>query len=469
MTIRELRQHFSEGTLTARKALDGSLDRINEEDGSIGAFLEVYAGEARLRADAIDADRKAGKPLGPLAGVPVALKDNILVQGKTASAGSHILESYTASYTATAVERLEAAGAIVIGRCNMDEFACGSSTETSAFGVTKNPVDSTRVPGGSSGGSAAAVAAGFVPVALGSDTGGSIRQPASLCGIVGFKPTYGSVSRSGLIAMASGLDQIGPLATSVGDIAEVMRVMAGPDPKDMTTRPVEASFPEFGGSVKGLRIGVPKQFFDDALDPALAGAVRNAIKTFVDNGAIKVELDLPLLEAALPIYYIVMPAEVASNLNRFDGLQYGTPAEGDSIAEQIKRTRTEQLGTEVKRRILIGNYVLSAGYVDAYYKRAMALRSEMTAQLARAFETVDVIMGPTSPTVAWPIGERFNDPLTMYLADIYTVVANLAGLPALSVPCGMVDGLPVGLQIMGARSKDAKVLDAGWWYEQSGK
>ncbi len=469
MTIRELRHHFEEGPLTARQALDGYLDRINEHDVNIGAFLEVYAGEARMRADAIDADRKAGKPLGPLAGVPVAIKDNILMQGKTASAGSHILESYTASYTATVVERLERAGAIIIGRCNMDEFACGSSTETSAFGVTKNPVDPTRVPGGSSGGSAAAVAAGFVPAALGSDTGGSIRQPASLCGIVGFKPTYGSVSRSGLIAMASGLDQIGPLATSVGDIAEMMRVIAGPDPKDMTTRLVEASFPEFGGSVKGLKIGVPRQFFDDALDPALAASVRAAIKTFVDHGAIEVPLDLPLLESALPIYYIVMPAEVASNLNRFDGLQYGTPVDGDSIMDQIRATRTEQLGTEVKRRILIGNYVLSAGYVDAYYKRAMALRSEMAAHLARAFESVDVIMGPTSPTIAWPIGEKFNDPLTMYLADIYTVVANLAGLPALSIPCGMVDGLPVGLQMMGARGADTTVLGAGWWYETSGK
>ena len=465
MTIRELRKHFEKGTQTARQTLDGYLDCIDKKDVGIGAFLEVYAGEARVQADEVDAGRATGKPMGPLAGIPIALKDNILVQGKTASAGSHILEHYTASYSATVVERLMAAGAIIIGRCNMDEFACGSSTETSAFGVTKNPVDPTRVPGGSSGGSAAAVAAGFVPVALGSDTGGSIRQPAALCGVVGFKPTYGSVSRSGLIALASSLDQIGPLATSVGDIAEIMRVIAGPDPKDMTTRSVQASFPEFSGSVERLKIGVPKQFFDDALDPALASTVRAAIKTFADHGATIVNLDLPLLESALSVYYIIQPAEAASNLNRFDGMQYGTPAEGHSIAEQIRRTRTEQLGREVKRRILIGNYVLSSGYVDAYYKRAVALRGALTRQLNKAFDEVDVIMGPTSPITAWPLGEKFDDPLTMYLADIYTVVANLAGIPALSIPCGNVEGLPIGLQIMGRAGADSKVLDVGWFWE----
>ena len=374
---------------------------------------------------------------------------------KTASAGSHIRS--TTAVTATVVERLRAGERSSAG--NMD------SCPRSSTRIAKENHDPTRVPGGSSGGSAAAVAAGFVPVALGSETGGSVRQPAALCGITGFKPTYGSVSRSGLIALGSSLDHIGTLATSVGDVAEVMRVIAGSDPKDMTTRSVDASFPEFGTSVKGLKIGVPKQFFDDALDPALAASVRAAIKMFVDHGAIVVDLDLPLLEAALPVYYIIQPAEVASNLNRFDGMQYGSPAPGDSIIEAIRHTRTEQLGREVKRRILIGNYVLSAGYVDAYYKRAVALRGALTRQLNKAFDEVDVIMGPTSPITAWPLGEKFDDPLTMYLADIYTVVANLTGMPALSVPCGTVDGLPVGLQIMGSAGADAKVLDVGWFWE----
>lgn len=451
--------------MTARQIVDGYLERIEKEDHNIGAFLEVFAADARLQADEIDARRAKGEVLGPLAGVPVAIKDNILIQGKTATSGSAILEHYTASYDATVVERLRAADAIIIGRANCDEFACGSSTESSAYGVTKNPVDTVRIPGGSSGGSAAAVAAGFVPVALGSDTGGSIRQPAAMCGVVGFKPTYGHVSRSGLMAYASSFDQIGPLASTVADAAEVMRVIAGPDPKDATTVQGEVSIPEFSGNT-ALKIGAPKQFFDDNLDPALVDRVKDAIASFEAAGATIVELDLPILEYALATYYITVMAELSSNLNRYDGLQYGTVTHGETIDEQVRATRTLGFGTEVKRRVLIGTYVLSAGYVDAYYKKAVAARQAMRDALSKAWEDVDVIMGPTSPVVAWPLGEKMDDPVAMYLTDIYTVVANLAGLPGLSVPCGDVDGLPVGLQILGPRGEDARVLDLGHWYEQ---
>ena len=463
MTISEIRQHLADGSMTAREIVDAYIERIEKRDASIGAFLEVFAADARLQADEVDKMDKDKLP--PLAGVPIAIKDNILMQGKVATAGSSILENYKASYDATVVKKLREAGAILVGRTNMDEFACGSSTETGAYGVTKNPVDQDRVAGGSSGGSTAAVAAEFVPAALGSDTGGSVRQPASLCGVVGFKPTYGAVSRYGLMAMASSLDQISPIAMSVADIAEVMRVIGGEDEGDATTRGVDVAFPEFGSDVKGLKIGVPKQFFDKHLDSALGKVVKDAIDEFVKGGAEVVELDMPELEDALAAYYILMPAEVSSNLNRYDGVQYGNVQQGADVIAQARATRSAGFGDEVKRRILLGTYVLSAGYVDAYYKTAERARQHLRTRLEAAFDTVDVIMGPTSPTVAWKLGEKFDDPLAMYLADIYTVVANLCGVPALSVPCGEVDGLPVGLQIMGARGEDSKVLDVGHWFE----
>ncbi|NQV12111.1 Asp-tRNA(Asn)/Glu-tRNA(Gln) amidotransferase subunit GatA [Candidatus Uhrbacteria bacterium] len=467
MTIKEILKHYEEGSMTTRQIVDGYLEKIHAEDADIGAFVEVFEADARLQADEIDSKRKSGADLGPLAGVPIAIKDNMLLQGKISSGGSRILENYKASYSATVVERLIEAGAIIIGRTNMDEFASGSSTETSQFGVTKNPIDKERIPGGSSGGSAAAVAAGFVPVALGSDTGGSIRQPASLCGVVGFKPTYGAVSRYGLMAMASSLDQIGPMAMNVDDVAEVLRVIGGHDIRDSTSHSEDIALPELAPkSMKGLKIGVPKQFFNDSLGHDLEKSVRDAIAAYVADGAEIVELDLPILESALAMYYVIMPAELSSNLNRYDGLQYGRVAPGDTISEQVKATRTQGFGDEIKRRILLGTFVLSAGYVDAYYKKAVSARQALREQLNEAFSKVDVLMGPTTPTVAWKLGEKFDDPLTMYLADIYTVVANLAGIPALSIPCGDVDGLPVGLQIMGPAGSDAKLLDLGHWYEQ---
>ncbi len=466
MTIKEIREHYESGEMTTRQVIDSYLEKIDKEDVDVGAFIEVFEADARLQADEIDARRARGDELGALAGIPIAIKDNMLYRGKIASSASRSLENYTASYSSTVVERLLEADAIIIGRTNMDEFASGSSTENSAFGVTKNPIDKTRVPGGSSGGSAAAVAAGFVPVALGSDTGGSIRQPASLCGVVGFKPTYGAVSRYGLMAMASSLDQIGPFATCSSDVAEVMRVIGGNDPKDATSHSEEVAMPELGPiDVKGLKIGVPKQFFDDGLENELVSSVRGAIDEFVQAGAEIVELDIPLLESSLAVYYILMPAELSSNLNRYEGLQFGSVVEGETIKEQVSATRTQGFGDEIKRRILLGTFVLSAGYVDAYYKKAVSARQALREQLDEAFTKVDVIMGPTSPSTAWKIGEKFEDPLTMYLADIYTVSANLAGVPAISIPCGDVEGLPVGLQMMGKHGSDAKLIDLSYWYE----
>ncbi len=467
MTIKEILKHYEEKTMTTRQVVDGYLEKISNEDTDIGAFVEVFEADARLQADEIDARRERGEDLGPLAGVPVAIKDNMLVMGKIASGGSRILENYSASYDSTVVDRLKKADAIIIGRTNMDEFASGSSTETSHFGVTKNPVDKTRVPGGSSGGSAAAVAAGFVPVALGSDTGGSIRQPASMCGVVGFKPSYGAVSRFGLMAMASSFDQIGPMAMNVADAAAVLRVIGGHDPQDSTSYSEDVALPELASSsVKGLKIGVPKQFFNDNVDPVLAKVVKDAIDKYVKEGAEIVEVDLPMLDAALAMYYVIMPAELSSNLNRYDALQYGRVSAGDTINAQVKATRTEGFGNEIKRRVLLGTFVLSAGYVDAYYKKAVSARQELREKLEASFADVDVLMGPTTPTVAWKLGEKFNDPLTMYLADIYTVIANLAGIPALSIPCGDIEGLPVGLQLMGPAGSDSKLLDLGHWYEQ---
>lgn len=468
MTIKEIQAHLKDGSMTTRDVVDGYLARIEAEDAAIGAFLEVFAADARLAADEQDARRKRGEALGPLAGVPIAIKDNIVMKGKTATAGSLMLEDYVGSYDATVIERLKAADAILIGRVNCDEFGCGSSTEHSAYGVTKNPVDPTRVPGGSSGGSAAAVAAGFAPVSLGSDTGGSVRLPAAFCGVTGFKPSYGTVSRSGLIAYASSFEQIGPLATTVEDAAVVMRVIQGVDPKDGTTRQTEIAVPAFAGGVEGLRIGVPKQFFAAGLDAPIKAAVQQALDRFVDAGAELVSVDLPILEHALAMYYISVTAELSSNLNRYDGLQYGSSVAGETVEAQVRATRTQKFGEEVKRRLLLGTYVLSAGYKDAYYKKAAQARQELTRTLEETFTNVDVLMGPTAPTVAWSFGMKSDDPVTMYLADIYTVVANLAGLPALSIPCGDVDGLPVGLQIMAAAGQDARVLDTGHWYQQQG-
>lgn len=467
-TVIEIRDAIASGDMTALQAVQESLKMIDERNEKVNAFLEVYRDEAIARAGEIDAMREKGEPLPRLAGVPVAVKDNLLFDGHTASAGSDILKEYKSTYTATAVKRLIDAGAIIIGRVNMDEFAMGSSTETSAYGDTKNPWDLKRIPGGSSGGSAAAVAAGMVPAAIGSDTGGSIRQPAAMCGITGFKPSYGMISRYGLIAMASSLDQIGPFTQTAADAALLTEVMQGYDINDATTfEETEAAAPELlSTDLTGKRIGVPKQFFIDGMDDEVRSAVEAEMKKFEELGATLVEVDLPLLGDALAAYYIIMPAEVSSNMARFDGMRYGTRANADSLLDSYLKSRGDGLGTEVKRRILLGTYVLSAGYHDAYYKQALRVRTALQEELKKAFEDVNLLIGPTAPTVAWKLGERFNDPLAMYLADIFTVPANIAGNAAISVPAGLTKaGLPIGLQITGPVKGDAAVLAAAHAYQ----
>jgi aspartyl-tRNA(Asn)/glutamyl-tRNA(Gln) amidotransferase subunit A len=465
-TVIEIRDAISSGKVTAVEVVQSSLDLIAAYDDKVGAFLEVFSDESLEAAKAIDAKKTAGDELPRLAGVPIALKDNLCYAGHTTSNGSVILKEYVAPYTATAVQRLIDAGAIIIGRTNMDDAAMGTSTETSAFQLTKNPWDDSKVPGGSSGGSAAAVTMGFVPAALGSDTGGSVRQPASLCGVTGFKPTYGRVSRYGLIANTSSFDVIGPIARTAEGAALILEVMQGKDVQDATTIiSEEVEVVELmSKDVKGLKIGVPKEYFIDAMDPAVRKLVEDAIDMFKTHGAEIHQISLPLTEYALPAYYVINPAEIASNTGRLDGMRYGTRAKG-SLMESYFAARGEGFGTEVKRRILIGNFVLSAGYDGQFYKKAQAVRTEVTNEFDRAFKEVDVIISPTSPTVAWDIGAKFNDPIAMYMADIFTVTANIAGIPAISVPCGMASDLPVGLQIFAARGEDTKVLGVAAAYQ----
>lgn len=469
-TIKSIRDAVNSGSVTALSVVEESLRRIDQKDGDIRAFLEVFRDSAIVDAMNVDARIAAGEMDLPLAGVPIALKDNMLVMGHIASAGSKMLQAYRASYTATVVNRLQAAGAIIIGRTNMDEFAFGSSTESSAFHVTKNPHDLTKVPGGTSGGSAAAVAAGMVPVALGSDTGGSIRQPASLCGVVGMKPTYGRVSRYGLIADGSSLDQIGPMATTVEDVAIILLVIEGKDLHDATSvvldEPAVADVSE--STVKGIRIGVPKEYFIDGMDEGVAACIRSSIKKLRDAGAEIVNMSLPLAPYALPAFYIIQPAEASSNMARYDGMRYGERGEG-AIEDSYRSARGAGLGAESKRRIMLGTFILSAGYYDAYYKKAIAVRTAMKMEFDAALQHVDVIVGPVSPVVAWDIGAKMNDPIAMYLADVFTVSANILGIPGISVPCGTAHGLPVGLQILGKNFDDNKVLQVAAAFESLSK
>lgn len=468
-TVKEIRNAIAEGEITALEVVNHFLDRIEKTDTQVKAFLEVYADEARQKAEAIDAKRKNGEVLGALAGVPVAIKDNMLYAGHRTASASRMLEHYEGTYTATAVQRLIDADAIIIGCTNMDEFAMGSSTENSAFQKTANPWNLDCIPGGSSGGAAAAVAAGMVPVSLGSDTGGSIRQPSSLCGVSGLKPTYGRVSRYGLMAMASSLDQIGPIATTAEDIAMVLQVIEGKDSHDATSVELpQTTTPELiVERLDGVRVGVPKQYFIDGMDEGVKAAVQESIKTFESLGATVVELDLPLSPYALAVYYILQPAETSSNLAKFDGIRYGTREKADGLLDVYKKTRGNLFGTEVKRRILLGTYILSAGYKDAYYKKALAVRNALDHEMQEAFKQVDIILAPTSPAVAWKLGEKFEDPIANYLMDIFTITANIVGIPSISVPCGFKDGLPIGLQIMGPRLQDHKVLDAAHAYQQA--
>lgn len=466
-TVREIRDAIRDGKVTSEEMVARSLDRIKDGDAHINAFLETYDEEALAAARAIDEKRKNGEELPRLAGVPIAIKDNILVSGHVASAGSFILEKHKATYDATVTERLKEAGAIIVGRVNMDEFAMGSSTETSAYKTTKNPWDTTKVPGGSSGGSAAAVAAGFVPAALGSDTGGSIRQPASLCGVTGMKPSYGRVSRYGLIALASSLDQIGPFTRTVEDAALILEVIEGKDERDATSVDIaDTAIAELlPKQFEGLKVGIPKEYFVEGMDPEVKKTVEDAIELMKEHGAEIKEVSLPLTPYSLPTYYIIQPAEASSNLARFDGMRYGTRAQTNDLLASYLSARGSGFGAEVKRRIMLGTYTLSAGSYDAYYKKALSVRTAIFNEFEQIFKEVDVLVTPTAPSVAWGIGEKFNDPITMYLSDIFTTTANIAGVPAISVPCGFVKDLPVGLQFIGGMMQDAKVLSSAAAYQ----
>lgn len=459
LTIKEAHVGLEQGDFSALELARACLDAIKEKNGELHAFLEVFD-DVEAQAEEVDRNSAAGEKVGPLTGIPLAIKDNILIQGKTCSAASKILQNYVAAYNATVVKRLKEAGAIFLGRTNMDEFAMGSSCENSAFGPTKNPHDTSRVPGGSSGGSAAAVASHLCLGALGSDTGGSVREPAAFCGVVGLKPTYGRVSRYGLIAMASSLDQIGPLTKTVEDSAMLFGVLAGKDENDATTEAVGDPFIFDAGvtSLKGVRIGVPKEYFVSGMDPEIERAVRGKISALEGRGATIHEVRLPHAEHGLACYYILMPSEVSSNLARFDGMRYGYSAAADTLLNTYVESRHHGFGPEPKRRILLGTYALSSGYYDAYYKKSVKLRGLIARDFDTAFLDVDCLVTPTTPSVAFKLGEKISDPLTMYLSDIYTVSANLASIPAISVPCGKVDGMPVGLQIMGKRFDEGVIL-----------
>ncbi|HRY52518.1 MAG TPA: Asp-tRNA(Asn)/Glu-tRNA(Gln) amidotransferase subunit GatA [Candidatus Portnoybacteria bacterium] len=460
-TIKGVNEGLKAKNFSAKEITESYLARIKKEDKNIHAYLSVMEREALKQAADIDEKIADGLPLEGLAGAPCAIKDNILIEGEKCTAGSKILANYVAPYDATVIRKLRSAGAIFLGKANMDEFAMGSSTENSAFGVTKNPRDLERVPGGSSGGSAAAVAADECVYALGSDTGGSIRQPASFCGVVGLKPTYGAVSRYGVMAMASSLDQIGPLTKNVADCQAVFNVIKGKDLRDATS----ADFPLINIGKKGkkeLRVGLPKEYFSQGIDPAVEKLVRSAIAKIEAQGAKIEEISLPHSEYALACYYILMASEVSANLARYDGIKYGVSAakeEGDLLSIYLK-SRQNGFGDEVRRRIMLGTYSLSSGYYDAYYLRAQKVRTKITEDFKKAFAKVDLIMTPVSPTTAFKIGEKIEDPVTMYLSDIYTVPINMAGVPALVMPCGEVNDLPVGLQIIGPHFSEELIFQA---------
>lgn len=473
MTVTELSEKLRSRKLSAEEAAKAYLGQMEKREPEVGAYLTVTREAALETARKVDQKRMKGEELHPLAGIPTGIKDNICTKGVKTTCASRMLENFVPPYDAAVIERLKDCHIVMLGKLNMDEFAMGSTTENSYYQITKNPRDLTRVPGGSSGGAAACVAAQEAACAIGSDTGGSIRQPAAFCGVVGMKPTYGAVSRYGLVAFASSLDQIGPLTKNVADNALVMNAIAGKDFRDATS--LDRAWGDFAGElnkgVKGLKIALPKQYFGEGISPEVKGAVLKAAKRYEALGAFVEEADLPALEYALPAYYVISSAEASSNLARFDGVKYGFRAENyEDIDQLYLATRTQGFGKEVKRRIMLGSFVLSAGYYDAYYKKALQVRTLIQREFDRALEGRDLILAPVAPTTAYRIGEKMSDPLQMYLGDVCTVPVNIAGLPALSLPCGENrDGLPVGMQLIGKAYSEALLYRAGYAFEQAGK
>ena len=467
-TLAELSAMLESGEVSSVELTQSFIDRIKQLDPQLNSFITVTETQALAQAKAADQQRAAGKA-GPLTGVPVAHKDIFCTLDVKTSCGSKMLDNFISPYNATVVEKMAEAGVVMLGKTNMDEFAMGSSNETSYYGPVKNPWNTQAVPGGSSGGSAAAVAARLTPAATGTDTGGSIRQPASLCGITGLKPSYGRVSRYGMIAFASSLDQAGPMAQTAEDCALLLNAMSGFDPRDSTSleKAVSDYTQDLNNSLKGLKIGLPKEYFGEGLDPDVAIVVNQAIEQYKSMGAELVEISLPNTHLAVPVYYVVAPAECSSNLSRFDGVRFGYRCEDPKDLEDLyKRSRGEGFGDEVKRRIMVGAYALSAGYYDAYYLKAQQLRRLISEDFTRAFEQVDVIMGPSSPEVAFNIGEKADDPVSMYLSDIYTIAVNLAGLPGMSIPAGFSKNMPVGLQIIGNYFDESRLLNVAHQYQQ---
>ena len=470
LTVHELKEKLDKKELTVSEITKAYVDRINEKELDVKAFVNTLTEEALAKSKEIEEKINKGEITSNYAGIPIGIKDNMCTKGVKTTCSSKMLENFVAPYDATAVEKLNEENLINLGKLNMDEFAMGASTEYSASKKTSNPWDLNKVPGGSSGGSAAAVAAGLVPWALGSDTGGSIRQPASFCGVVGLKPTYGLVSRYGLVAFASSLDQIGPITKDVEDAAILLNMIAGHDEKDTTSIDIEKKdyTKALKNDVKGLRIGIPKEYYGEGINPEVKEALEKAIEEYKAMGATVEEFSLPIAEYALATYYIIACAEASSNLGRFDGIRYGYRTENfENLRDIFINSRTEAFGEEVKRRIILGTYVLSSGYYDAYYKKAQQVRTLVKNEFEKAFEKYDVLITPTSPTVAFNIGQRSNNPLEMYLADICTVSVNIAGLPGISVPCGVdSEGMPIGMQIIGKHFDEETILNAAYTYEQ---
>ena len=467
LSLQSLSSHLEKKTFSSVELSQFYLERIKHHNPSLNAFITIDEEKSLLMATKADELIARGQKL-PLTGIPIAQKDIFCSQGWTTTCGSKMLENFIAPYNAMVIEKFNEVGAVNIGKTNMDEFAMGSSNETSYFGPVKNPWNLGLVPGGSSGGSSAAIAARLAPAATGTDTGGSIRQPASLCGFTGLKPTYGLVSRYGMIAFASSLDQAGPMAISAEDCSLMMNVMTGHDQRDSTS--IERDKEDYGGklnsSIKGLKIGIPKEFFGEGLDSSVQTVIDSAIDEYKKLGAEIIEISLPNNHLAIPVYYVIAPAEASSNLSRYDGVRYGyRTKEYDDLTDMYFKTRQEGFGEEVKRRILIGTYVLSAGYYDAYYLKAQKIRRLISEDFIKAFKKCDIIMGPSAPSVAFKAGEKQEDPLAMYMQDIYTISTNLAGLPAMSIPAGFVDGLPVGLQLIGNHFDEAKILNAAHIYQ----